>query len=107
MYIVHSSPYIHATQIVYPVHVRIYVFTYILLCYMPVFTYILLCSVLAVAYRPDGAHVAVATLDGNISCWDVVTALQCCSIDSRRDLGYSRQDNDKISAKKSSLSKSV
>ena len=62
-------------------------------------------AALAVAYRPDGAHVAVATLDGNISCWDVTTGRQTANIEGRRDLGYTRREGDKITAKTSSRNK--
>ncbi|XP_054265310.1 periodic tryptophan protein 2 homolog [Macrosteles quadrilineatus] len=53
-----------------------------------------------VAYRPDGKQVAVATLDGRISMFDVQTAQQVGSIEGRYDLGSGRSDTDLITAKK-------
>jgi periodic tryptophan protein 2 len=60
---------------------------------------------LCVAYKPDGTEIAVTTLDGQISFWNVHTANQTGSIEGRADLGYTRKENDKITAKKSSLGK--
>ena len=57
------------------------------------------------AYKPDGTEVAVTTLDGQISFWNVHTAEQTGCIEGRADLGYSRKEHDKITAKKSSLGK--
>ncbi|XP_013385709.1 periodic tryptophan protein 2 homolog [Lingula anatina] len=58
-------------------------------------------DVLGLAYRPDGAELAVSTLNGHISFWDVHSAVQTGSIEGRPDLGYSRKELDKITAKKS------
>lgn len=59
--------------------------------------------VLAVAFRPDGKHIACATLDaqiviiniGEVDQLAVVQTLEC-----KFDLGYSRKDTDKVTAKK-------
>ena len=61
--------------------------------------------VVAVAYRPDGRELAVAALNGQVTFWDVQSASQSGSIEGRADLGYTRKDQDKISAKKASATK--
>ncbi|XP_041934789.1 PWP2 small subunit processome component [Alosa sapidissima] len=61
---------------------------------------------MAVAYRPDGQELAVATLDGEISFWNSQTAAQMGSITGRHDLQMGRKDADKITAKQSSKGKS-
>ncbi|KAK2188503.1 hypothetical protein NP493_130g01036 [Ridgeia piscesae] len=66
----------------------------------------LMSDVMAVAFRPDGNEVAVATLNTQISFWDVDSATQTASVEGRHDLGYTRKDTDKITAKKSSYGKS-
>ncbi|XP_074096167.1 periodic tryptophan protein 2 homolog [Cotesia typhae] len=55
---------------------------------------------LAVIYKPDGKEVAVSTLDGAISFFDVKTWLQTGSIEGRNDLGAGRSETDLITAKK-------
>ncbi|KAI0226931.1 Periodic tryptophan-like protein 2 [Lamellibrachia satsuma] len=65
----------------------------------------LMSDVLAVAFRPDGNEVAVATLNTQISFWDVDSATQTGSVEGRHDLGYTRKEADKITAKKSSYGK--
>lgn len=64
-------------------------------------------AALSVAYRPDGKQVAVATLNGCISMFDVQTAEQVGSIEGRYDLGSGRSDTDLITAKKTLAGKSV
>ncbi|PRP82572.1 periodic tryptophan protein [Planoprotostelium fungivorum] len=44
-------------------------------------------EVLAVAYRPDGNQIAVATMDGNISFWDPKLSVNTGLIEGRKDLG--------------------
>ncbi|CAK9825038.1 Periodic tryptophan protein 2 homolog [Anthophora retusa] len=56
---------------------------------------------LCVVYKPNGAEVAVATLDGQISFFHCKTALQIGSIEGRNDLGSGRSRTDLITAKKS------
>lgn len=55
---------------------------------------------LAVAWRPDGHSLSVATLNGQIQTFDVRTGTQTGTIDGKKDLGAGRSDDDKISAKK-------
>ena len=55
--------------------------------------------VVAVAFRPDGREVAVSTLDGQITFWDVRSAVQVKSIEGRRDIGCGRRSSDKVTAK--------
>ena len=43
-------------------------------------------DVLALAFQPDGALLATATLDGYICLWDAKEALQSGSIDGRSDI---------------------
>lgn len=52
-------------------------------------------------FKPNGEEVAVATLDGQISFFDVKTATQLHTIEGRNDLGSGRSEADLISAKKS------
>jgi len=54
---------------------------------------------LAVAWRPDGQAVSVATMAGQIMTFDAKTSVQTGTIDGRRDLGAGKGDADKISAK--------
>ncbi|ELU01708.1 hypothetical protein CAPTEDRAFT_223834 [Capitella teleta] len=60
---------------------------------------------LAVTYRPDGLELAVSTLDGSLTFWDTHSAAQTASIQGRADLGYTRKEGDRITAKKSAQSK--
>lgn len=55
---------------------------------------------LALAWRPDGQMVSVATLTGQVVTFDTRTGTQMGTIDGRRDLGSGKGDQDKISAKK-------
>ena len=52
------------------------------------------------SFRPDGKELAVATLDGQISFWDVVNSAQTGSIEGRNDLHVGRRVTDRASAKK-------
>ncbi|XP_055975200.1 periodic tryptophan protein 2 homolog [Sorex fumeus] len=54
---------------------------------------------LAVTYRPDGAELAVATLNSQITFWDPEGATQTGSIEGRHDLRPGRKELDKITAK--------
>ncbi|KFM72539.1 Periodic tryptophan protein 2-like protein, partial [Stegodyphus mimosarum] len=54
---------------------------------------------LAVVYRPDGAEIAVATLDGQISFFNAHTSEQTGSIEGRNDLYVGRRETDMITAK--------
>ena len=59
-----------------------------------------LCIGLAVAFRPDGHEVAVATLNGHLTFFETQTAQQVGCIEARHDLGYARSETDKVTAKK-------
>ncbi|KAJ7320622.1 hypothetical protein JRQ81_020133 [Phrynocephalus forsythii] len=63
-------------------------------------------DVLAVAFRPDGKELAVASLDGQITFWDHENAVQTGSIVGRHDLQMGRKELDKITAKQSAKGKS-
>uniref|UniRef100_A0A2K6UYM4 Periodic tryptophan protein 2 homolog n=1 Tax=Saimiri boliviensis boliviensis TaxID=39432 RepID=A0A2K6UYM4_SAIBB len=54
---------------------------------------------LAVTFRPDGAELAVATLNSQITFWDPENAVQTGSIEGRHDLKTGRKELDKITAK--------
>ncbi|KAJ8974650.1 hypothetical protein NQ317_019887 [Molorchus minor] len=54
---------------------------------------------ICVAFRPDGQDVAIATLDGNISIFNVKTSNQVATVEGRNDLGSGRSDTDLITAK--------
>lgn len=56
---------------------------------------------LCVAFNPNGLEVAVATLDGQITVFDIKTATQLSNIEGKNDLGSGRSDTDLITAKKS------
>ncbi|XP_066156261.1 periodic tryptophan protein 2 homolog [Euwallacea fornicatus] len=59
-----------------------------------------------VTFNPNGQEVAVATLDGHISVFNVKTANQVVSIEGRNDLGSGRSESDLITAKKNLEAKS-
>lgn len=61
----------------------------------------LLADGLCVVFKPNGNEVAVATLDGQISIFDIKTAIQVAGIEGRNDLWSGRSDTDLITAKKS------
>lgn len=58
-------------------------------------------SALAVTFRPDGAELAVATLNAQITFWDPEDAVQTGSIEGRHDLKTGRRELDKVTAKHS------
>uniref|UniRef100_A0ABM0M5X9 Periodic tryptophan protein 2 homolog n=1 Tax=Saccoglossus kowalevskii TaxID=10224 RepID=A0ABM0M5X9_SACKO len=68
-------------------------------------SFLLNSDALCVAYRPDGREVAVATLNCQITFFDVGTGTQTGSIEGRHDLGSGRRDTDLITAKTASKSK--
>ncbi|XP_003739891.1 periodic tryptophan protein 2 homolog [Galendromus occidentalis] len=55
---------------------------------------------LAVEVRPDGRELAVSTLDGNITIFDVDTTSQVHCIEGRYDLHTGRRENDLVTAKR-------
>ena len=73
-------------------------------------TNFVLCSVqtvLTVSVRPDGAQVAVASLDCQITFFDLRTGIQSGSVEGRRDLAPVRRTSDKITAQTMSFAKLV
>ncbi|XP_045396740.1 periodic tryptophan protein 2 homolog isoform X2 [Lemur catta] len=60
---------------------------------------------LAVSFRPDGAELAVATLNSQITFWDPENAVQTGSIEGRHDLKTGRKELDKVTAKHSAKGK--
>ncbi|BGP39918.1 U3 snoRNP protein [Rhodotorula kratochvilovae] len=60
---------------------------------------------LAVAFRPDGKEVAVATLDGQISFWNVVDGTQRTLIEGRKDISGGRRADDRVTAANNSSTK--
>lgn len=62
-------------------------------------------DVLAVAMRPDSKQVAVATLDGLLSFWDVDQGKQVGEIDGKFDVSGGRHSTDKFTAEHSKRSK--
>lgn len=59
----------------------------------------LLSDGLFVTFKPDGQEVAVATLDSQITVFNIRTAQQVANIEGRNDLGSGRADTDLITAK--------
>lgn len=55
--------------------------------------------VLAVAVRPDGNEITVASLDGQLTFWQPDIAIQVGSVEGRSALGGGRRKTDKVSAK--------
>ena len=51
-------------------------------------------DVLDVAFRPDSKQIALSTLDGQLSFWDVAEASQVGLIDGRRDISGGRKNTD-------------
>lgn len=62
-------------------------------------------DVLALTARADGEQVAVSTLNGQISIFDIATARQIGSIDCRKDIIAGRNLEDRFTAKNSARSK--
>ncbi|KAH8289010.1 hypothetical protein KR054_012537, partial [Drosophila jambulina] len=59
-----------------------------------------LSDVTSVAFSPSGEEIAVATLSGNITIFDVKSATQGTTIEGRNDLSGGRLETDIITAKK-------
>jgi periodic tryptophan protein 2 len=55
-------------------------------------------DVLAVAVRPDSKQLAVSTLDGQLSFWDIQEAEQVAGVDGRRDVSGGRKASDRRTA---------
>lgn len=62
-------------------------------------------DVLAVAMRPDSKEVAVATLDGMITFWDVDLGKQVGEVDGKFDISGGRFTTDKFTSEHSKRSK--
>ena len=58
------------------------------------------CSVvLCVSFRPDGEELAVASLDGQITFWNIRGLVQTGSVEGRRDLQVGRSVEHKVTTK--------
>ena len=55
-------------------------------------------NVLALALRPDSKQVAVSTLDGQLSFWSLLDAVQEVNADGRRDISGGRRLTDRFRA---------
>lgn len=55
-------------------------------------------EVLAVAFHPNGQELAAATLDGQISFWEVENGKQLGSIEGRKDISGGRKQTDRTTA---------
>lgn len=78
---------------------------YLHFIYLIIFFSLLNLLVVALAIRPDGKEVAVATLDGQLTFWHISTAMQLHCIEGQNDLGAGRKYGDRMTAKTSSMSK--
>ncbi|KAL4079545.1 WD40-repeat-containing domain protein [Scleroderma citrinum] len=55
-------------------------------------------DVLALAFRPDGAELSVASLDGQLTFFDIHSGKQTNVIEGRKDISGGRKADDKIAA---------
>ncbi|KAG6332965.1 hypothetical protein ID866_6127 [Astraeus odoratus] len=62
-------------------------------------------DVLALSFRPDGAELAVASLDGQITFFDVRSGKQTNIIEGRKDISGGRKTDDKVAAANNASSK--
>lgn len=62
-------------------------------------------DVLGVACRPDGKELAVTTLDGQITFWNIEDAIQKSHIDGRRDASGGRKAGDRVTAANNAATK--
>lgn len=62
-------------------------------------------DVLALTFRPDGKELAVSTLDGQITFFNVQESKQTNVIDGRKDVSGGRKADDRVSAANSSSTK--
>ena len=60
---------------------------------------------MGVTFRPDGDEVAIATLNAQITFYNPNTATPSGSIEGRHDLGYTRKEGEKVTAKKAAQGK--
>lgn len=62
-------------------------------------------DVLALAFRPDGKEIAVSTLDGQITFFDIQDSKQTNMIEGRKDVSGGRKADDRVSAANSTSGK--
>lgn len=62
-------------------------------------------DVLSITMRPDSKEIAVSTLDGNISIWDIEDAKQLHLIDGKKDIIGGRFLEDRFTSKNAARSK--
>ncbi|KAG6810759.1 hypothetical protein H0H92_010441 [Tricholoma furcatifolium] len=62
-------------------------------------------DILALTFRPDGNELAVSTLDGQITLFDVQESKQTNVIEGRKDVSGGRKADDRVSAANSSSGK--
>ncbi len=67
---------------------------------MHLYTHMHLYTVVCVIFRPDGEELVVSSLDGQLSFWNVASAVQTGSIEGRHDLEVGRREGDGVTAKK-------
>ncbi|KAL5115602.1 U3 snoRNP protein [Pleosporales sp. CAS-2024a] len=58
----------------------------------------LMADILCVAFRPDSKQIAVTTLDGQLTFWNVSDAVQQNGVDARRDVSGGRKMSDRRTA---------
>ncbi|EAT81744.1 hypothetical protein HBH56_119140 [Parastagonospora nodorum] len=58
----------------------------------------LMADILCVAFRPDSKQIAVTTLDGQLTFWNVSDAAQENGVDARRDVSGGRKMSDRRTA---------
>jgi periodic tryptophan protein 2 len=63
-------------------------------------------DVLSIAFRPDGKEVAVSTLDGQITFFNIQDSKQTNVIEGRKDISGGRKLDDRVSAANSTSTKS-
>lgn len=63
-------------------------------------------DVLAVTFRPDGKELAIATLDGQVTLYDVDHGKQTSVIEGRKDVSGGRKADDRMAAANNSSGKS-
>ncbi|KAF9653496.1 WD repeat protein [Thelephora ganbajun] len=63
-------------------------------------------EVLALAFRPDGKELAITTLDGQVTLYDVDQGRQKSVIEGRRDVSGGRKVDDRMTATSNSSGKS-
>jgi len=63
-------------------------------------------EVLALAFRPDGKELAITTLDGQVTFYDVDQGRQKSVIEGRKDISGGRKADDRITAANNSSGKS-